>query len=171
MLNVEIKARTNNAEKAEKILLDLGAKYAGLDHQKDIYYQVAKGRLKLRIGNIENSLIFYRRENQKGAKTSYFEIARLAHNSGIENVLNTALGVKIIVEKKRKIFYIDNVKFHIDQLDNLGDFIEIEAMDMNGQFTKSELQESCLSYMKKLKIANKDLVANSYADLILSQLG
>ncbi|HPJ79511.1 MAG TPA: hypothetical protein PK489_12035, partial [Prolixibacteraceae bacterium] len=62
--NIEIKARTGRGEAIRKILLEAGAEFRGTDHQKDTYFRVSSGRLKLREGNIENQLIHYRRADQ-----------------------------------------------------------------------------------------------------------
>ena len=67
-LNIEFKARTNNIQALEEKLLSLNPQFIGEDHQKDTYYNVKTGRLKLREGNIENALIWYQREDVKGAK-------------------------------------------------------------------------------------------------------
>jgi predicted adenylyl cyclase CyaB len=168
MLNVEIKARTFNPDQLEEILLKSGAEYVGLDYQKDIYYQVKAGRLKLRVGNIENSLIYYERADQKEAKSSHFELARFSPDIGIENVLFKALDVKVIVEKQRKIFYLQNLKIHIDHLNELGDFVEIEARDMEGEFSETELYEHCQNCMQQLNIKQADLIDISYSDMIMA---
>jgi adenylate cyclase class 2 len=69
-INFEFKARTNNLDFLEKKLLELNPKYIGQDKQTDTYFNVAKGRLKLREGNIENALIYYERQNVANAKQS-----------------------------------------------------------------------------------------------------
>ena len=168
MLNVEIKARIKDPELVEMQLVQVGAVFHGTDFQKDIYYQVNKGRLKLRKGNIENSLIYYERANQKEAKSSFFELTRLPANTNIEQVLAKVLEVKVIVEKKRKIFYWDNLKIHIDFLKELGHFVEIEARDMDGRFTENELQLQCLNCQKLLDIRESDLLSTSYSDMLLA---
>ena len=71
-LNIEIKAKIKNPKRIKQLLIQLKADYKGQDHQIDTYFHVVKGRLKLREGNIENHLIFYQRENQKGPKESNY---------------------------------------------------------------------------------------------------
>jgi adenylate cyclase class 2 len=112
-INIEIKARCFHPEKVEAFLLANGASFKGLDHQKDTYFNVPSGRLKLRQGNIENSLIFYDRPDRSGPKQSDFLLSPVGDGPAQEKLLEKALGIKVVVEKKRKIFYIDNVKFHI----------------------------------------------------------
>ena len=89
----------------EAFLLAHHAAFAGLDLQKDTYFNIPNGRLKLRQGNIENNLIFYKRNNQKGSKQSDFHLATVTEPLELENLLTEALGIKAIVEKKN-IFLI-----------------------------------------------------------------
>lgn len=75
-LNVEIKAKCSEPGKVKKYLLDHHAEYRGLDRQVDVYFNCPEGRLKLRKGNIENSLIFYNRDNKAGPKASEVNMVR-----------------------------------------------------------------------------------------------
>ena len=72
-----------------------------------------------------------------------------------------------VVDKKREIYFIKNVKFHIDTVVGLGEFIEIEAIDMDGSIGKDKLDSQCKEYIKLLNIMDKDLISDSYGDLIL----
>ncbi|MGH1337011.1 MAG: class IV adenylate cyclase [Aureispira sp.] len=170
--NVEIKAHCTALEPLEKILLDKGADYKGLDHQIDTYFQVPNGRLKLREGTIECALIHYNRANQLTAKRSeihYYKPTVRAHSTDLKRTLEAALGIKVIVDKQRHIFFIDNVKFHLDQVQELGTFVEIEAIDQEGIYTEEALQVQCLHYQSLLGIEPKDLIAYSYSDLLLER--
>src|SRR5690349_4868453 len=126
-LNIEIKARCQDPRHIREYLLRNNAEFKGTDLQTDTYFTVSYGRLKLREGNIENNLIFYHRPDQSGPKRSFFQLVKVEDASGLKEVLAKANGVKICVRKRREIYYIDNVKFHIDEVDDLGTFIEIEA--------------------------------------------
>ena len=167
-LNVEIKARSTDLKSIRKYLQDRHAKFLGTDEQTDTYFNVSNGRLKLREGIIENNLIYYNRSNQADPKSSHFQLVRLDQPKEIKEVLTQSCGIKIIVHKRREIFYIDNVKFHIDELDGLGSFVEIEAGNILADKTESELLEQCNFYMKEFGISANDLVAESYSDLLLS---
>jgi len=169
MKNVEIKARCENPSAVEKILLENGADFKGVDKQTDTYFNVAKGRLKLRRGNIENSLIYYDRPNKKGPKRSDFYLFKTSNLQEIKPLLDNALGVLVEVVKKRKIFYIDFVKFHIDEIEGLGYFVEIEAGDLDDTKDIEQLREACDYYMKLLGIKEENLVNMSYSDMLLSK--
>src|SRR3989344_9198321 len=116
LINVEFKARCSDTERIRKILYSLKAEYKGRDHQVDIYFNVPNGRLKLRKGNIENNLIGYEREDYAGAKQSNVHLVRVEPGSNLEQALTTTLGVKAVVDKQRDIYFIGNVKFHLDEV-------------------------------------------------------
>src|ERR1700741_4977643 len=125
-LNVEIKARCKNPDAIRNYLQTNHAIFKGTDEQTDTYFNVANGRLKLREGNIENNLVYYERKNEEGAKESNFQLINLPDAKRLKEMLTRSLGIKIIVEKKREIYFIGNVKFHIDEVVGLGNFAEIE---------------------------------------------
>src|SRR5688572_25725673 len=124
-LNVEIKARCNNPAAIRQYLSDHNADFKGTDNQTDTYFNVPNGRLKLREGNIENNLIFYERVNQAGPKNSNFNLVRVPDQASLKEVLAKSVGILVEVKKEREIYYIDNVKFHLDTVPLLGSFVEI----------------------------------------------
>ena len=166
-LNVEIKARTNDIDATREWLLSNNADYKGLDKQTDTYFNVANGRLKLRQGNIENALIHYKRENQAEPKDSQVTMTHVENDEMLKQVLRKACGVLVEVIKKREIYFIGNVKFHFDTVQNLGTFIEVEAIDTNGSIGKEKLQEQCDHYAAMFTIKEEDFMADSYSDMIM----
>jgi predicted adenylyl cyclase CyaB len=128
---------------------------------------VSDGRLKLREGKIENNLIFYARSDQTGPKSSSFNLVKIEDANGLKEVLERSCGIKMIVRKKREIYYIDNVKFHIDQVPELGSFVEIEAGNISVTKTEAELLLQCNFYLKEFGIKEQDLIAGSYSDLLM----
>jgi predicted adenylyl cyclase CyaB len=166
ILNIEIKATTDSPQKIEEILNSLNARYEGVDHQIDTYFSVDSGRLKLREGNIEKSLILYHRKEIKGLKKSEVVLQKFnSELSGLKSILQTLLKTQVIVEKYRKIFFIENVKFHIDEVKDLGFFIEIEAIDETGNLNETQLREQCSYYIDLFGIKNTDLIDKSYCDM------
>ena len=111
IINSEIKARCGDQEAVRQYLREHGADFKGTDHQIDTYFDVPEGRLKLRQGPIENNLIFYRRADTVRPKQTTIHILPVAPDSTIGEVLTAALGVRVIVDKQREIYFIDNVKF------------------------------------------------------------
>lgn len=169
IINFEIKAKCSDHKKIRDYLTRNGSVSKGTDHQIDTYFNVPDGRLKLREGLIENNLIFYKRNNKSGPKRSEVNLAVVEKDSGIRGVLEHALGVKIRVDKKREIYFIDNVKFHIDTVDSLGAFMEIEAIDSDGSIGPDSLRKQCEKYMQEMGINQQDLIKDSYSDMLLAK--
>jgi len=166
-LNFEFKAIAASLSELENLLLSLNPLFVGLDHQVDTYFNVPNGRLKLREGNIEHALIHYTRSNISGAKQSDVLLYQHQPDASLKQILTTALGVKTVVDKKRKIYFIENVKFHFDDVEQLGTFVEVEAIDKDGSIGIDTLKEQCRKYAQLFGIQEKDFVAQSYSDLLL----
>lgn len=167
--NIEIKAKSTNQDRVREILQSKNADFKGLDHQIDTYFNVSDGRLKLREGKIENHLIHYQREDKEGPKQSDVIIFKSDSESSLKEILTKALGVLIVVDKKREIYFIDNVKFHIDIVKDLGAFIEIEAIANDESIGKEKLLEQCQFFLNLLEISQENLVSVSYSDLLLQR--
>lgn len=167
--NFEFKAKIDGIEKYENKLRTLNPKFSGLDYQTDTYFNVKQGRLKLREGNIENALINYDRENVSGAKESQIILYQHQPNIALKNILIKQFGVKIVVNKQRKIYFVNNVKFHFDFVENLGTFIEVEAIDANGEFTVEELKQQCDHYFNFFELALSNMIDKSYSDMLLEK--
>ena len=168
-VNIEIKARSDNQDEIRRILKSKNADFKGIDHQIDTYFNVNFGRLKLREGNIENHLIHYQREDKEWPKQSDVTLFKSDPKSSLKEILTKALGILVVVDKKREIYFIDNVKFHIDVVEHLGTFVEIEAIDNDGNIGKKKLLEQCQLYLDVFKIPQKDLISVSYSDLLLKK--
>jgi predicted adenylyl cyclase CyaB len=168
-INFEFKARHNDIAEAEQILQKHSPRFVGEDHQIDTYFNVPNGRLKLRKGTIEQALIFYQRPNVAGAKQSDVILYQHKADAALEQILVQSLGIKTVVDKKRKIYFIDNVKFHFDWVEGLGTFVEVEAIDKNGSIGLEKLKEQCGHYQQLLGVQETDFMAESYSDLLLAK--
>ncbi len=166
-LNFEFKAATTQLALLEEKLLTLNPVLKGTDVQTDTYFNVSEGRLKLREGNIENALIHYIRPNIAGAKQSDILLYKHQPDATLKAILVKTLGVKVVVKKSRKIYFVDNVKFHFDTLENLGTFVEVEAIADEQHATLEAIQEQANFYKDFLGIEEKDFVAVSYSDLVI----
>jgi adenylate cyclase, class 2 len=166
-LNVEIKAKCHNHAAIEQILLERNARFIGLDHQIDTYFKVPNGRLKLREGNIENTLIFYDRPNQAGPKKSDIILYHVQPDASLKAILEKTNGVLAVVDKQRKIFFIENVKFHLDDVLGLGQFVEIEAIDTEVGLGYDFLLAQCTFYIDLFGIQESDLLTHSYSDMVM----
>jgi len=120
-INFEFKARTNKLVELEEKLKHYNPIFIGTDHQVDTYFNTKTGRLKLREGNIENSLIHYDRPDVADAKQS--DVLLYSHQAkNIKRNINSIEWSKIVVDKFRNIYFLDNVKFHFDTVETLGTF-------------------------------------------------
>lgn len=168
--NIEIKARCANASSIRNYLQQQQARFVGVDDQTDTYFNTANGRLKMRQGPIENALIYYNRENKAGPKLSEVKLLPLDKNAELlKDVLTKTNGVKVLVKKKREIWFIDNVKFHIDEVEGLGSFVEIEAIDKDGSLGLEKITEQCCFYLQQFQLGEDDLLTHSYSDLLINQ--
>ncbi|MEM6335966.1 MAG: class IV adenylate cyclase [Bacteroidota bacterium] len=165
MLLVEFKARCADLDAVHEKIQALDHRFVGEDHQIDTYFEVPNGRLKLREGTIEHTLIHYHRDEPAGLKTSTVTLFR-PQSTGLGDVLQAALPVQIVVDKRRAIYFVGNVKLHLDSVKGLGTFVEVEAIDQDGSRSHAELARQCEHFKQVLGIRDEDLVAGSYADLL-----
>lgn len=167
-LNVEIKARHEDKAGVRKILNSRGARFMGVDRQVDTYFCVPKGgRLKYRESKVDgNCLVYYEREDKAGPKESRL-IKMDNPPPEIKELLGKSLGVLVVVEKEREIYFIDNIKFHIDSLKGLGNFVEIEAICKDGKsIPKETLLAQVEEYVGLFGIKKEHLVECSYSDMV-----
>ncbi len=167
--NFEFKARVADASAYEEKLQTLSAQFIGEDFQTDTYFKVAQGRLKLREGSIEQALIHYLRPDINGAKLSNVLLYKAPADDTLRAILTRSLGVLVVVEKRRRIYFLGNVKFHFDEVNSLGQFIEVEVIDELNQLCTDELQAQCLYYARFFELTPDDFVSKSYSDLLLEK--
>lgn len=141
-----------------------------MDHQIDTYFNVSNGRLKLREGNIENFLVHYERSDKEGPKQSVVSLYASQPGSSLKETLTRALGILVVVDKQREIYFIENVKFHVDIVRGLGTFMEIEAVDYDGNIGLEKLNEQCNKYLEDMGIKDEDLISGSYSDMLLKNV-
>jgi adenylate cyclase, class 2 len=170
-VNYEFKARTSQLDVLEAKLKSLDPVFKGEDHQVDTYFNVHQGRLKLREGNIEHALIWYERPDEAGAKQSNVILYQHKPDPALKDILINSLGIKTVVDKKRRIYFIDNVKFHFDRVAGLGTFVEVEAIDLTGSAGLEKLEDQCRRYAGLFELQPDNYIANSYSDLLLAAQG
>lgn len=171
MKNIEFKARCLDHVPIKAYLAEVNARYVGEDHQVDTYFHVPKGRLKLREGTIERSLIFYQRPDQAGPKQSDVKLYAVEGETSeaLRALLDQALGIKVVVDKRRHIYFINNIKIHLDTVDGLGTFLEVEAIDRTGDVDAEVLHQQCEHLLMQFSVAEDDLITHSYSDMLLEK--
>ena len=167
LVNFEFKAPLRNEKHIRAVLKEQRAKFVGTDHQVDTYFCVPHGRLKVREGDIENALIFYERPNRQGARASQVHMLELPPENPVKSILSAALGVLAVVDKRREIYFVDNVKIHLDRVRTLGAFVEVEAISRRASLDQVRAQAH--EFRRLFQIAAEDLLGESYSDLMLAK--
>lgn len=167
--NAEFKARCADLE-ATRILVEQlqPVFFQGTDFQRDTYFKVPEGRIKLREGNIEHALIYYQRAETIGTKSSDIELYRFSADPALRSILCKALPILVVVDKQRDIYFHGEVKIHLDLVQGLGTFLEVEVIDNTGNIPMEVLEEKCHWYAQYFGVKAHDFVAASYSDLLLN---
>lgn len=167
--NVEIKAYLKDVEGVLKASSEICTEGPIIIQQEDVFFDVDKGRLKLRkLEGKTSQLIFYERPDQDGPKFSDYNITEITEPQSLQETLGKCLGIKGIVKKTRTLYFVGQTRIHIDKVHNLGDgnFMELEVVMQEGQ-TVEEGQNIADNLMKKLGILKTDLISGAYIDMIL----
>lgn len=164
--NLELKAYISSVSDALCAARHLNAKAKGILQQRDIYYNVPRGRLKLRIINNRHAeLIFYNRLNKKGSRYSDYFLLPVSNAKLTNELCTSAFGQKVVVKKKRRLFIYKNSRIHIDTLSGLGTFIEFEVLVNRG---KQQAQKLLQLLAAEFCIKHADTIAVSYSDMMIN---
>ena len=164
--NIELKARLPAFSAAEKCLSDLQISRSAVIRQSDIFFKSHRGRLKLRrFPDNTGELIFYQREDLKGPKISSYHIYRTEDAGGLQKTLELAYPVLGEVNKIRDLYLTGHTRIHLDRVDRLGDFLELEVVMEEGQ-TIEEGAKIAMALMQKLGISMEDCIGEAYIDLL-----
>src|SRR5262245_463847 len=126
--NVEIKARDADPAGTLERALSLGATDEGVLAQRDTYFGRARGRLKLREEPEGATLIAYARPDENEARTSAYRLAEVSDPQALREALDAALGTRVVVDKRRHLLLYEHVRIHLDDVEGLGAFVELEAV-------------------------------------------
>lgn len=165
--NVELKAHDRDPARSLAVCAALDD---AVDHgtlwQRDTYFRVAHGRLKLREERPGGAtLIQYLRPDDADAKLSRYRLVGVDDAEACRAALEAALGTRVVVEKQRRLFVWRDVRIHLDTVAGLGAFVEFEAVAPAG--SDLALEHARVAELRAaLSIAGEDLVAEGYADLI-----
>ncbi|MBL8830278.1 MAG: class IV adenylate cyclase [Planctomycetaceae bacterium] len=165
--NIELKARLPNLAAAREVAVRIATRYLGIQRQIDTYFVASHGRLKLREIDEPRlaQLVWYERANTSDAKSSDYRLVEVANPSELKAALSAALGVRLAVDKRREIFLYDNVRIHLDEVVNLGTFLEFEAV-LNAQINDQRGHEQLAWLREQFSIADEQLIDVSYSDLL-----
>ncbi len=164
--NIEIKARVAD-------LHALAARTAAIAHsgptsipQDDTFFRCATGRLKLRVlEDGHGELIFYRRTDEGGPKESFYLISRTDSPDTLRDVLTLANGQEGRVVKHRTLFLVGRTRVHLDRVEGLGDYMELEVVLADEEALDDGVREA-QALMARLGIGADCLVEGAYHDLL-----
>lgn len=167
MNNLEFKVQISNLKEYEEKLLTLRPKLLGTELQTDTYFKVTNGRLKLRESNFKNTLINYYRLENTGAKIAEVMLYQHEPNIMLKKILSEQLGIKVIVNKKRKKYSINHTVFHFDNVTDLGTFLEVEVTNAEDSLTLEKMQTEINKYLQFFELEESQFISASYSDLLM----
>ena len=167
LLNIEIKARCRDLAAARRAAQRAATRYVGIDQQVDTYFRTREGRIKLRESSLEGGqLVPYLRPDTPGPKRADYQVIPVEDAAGLKALMSRILGVHRVVRKEREIFLHENVRIHLDRVEGLGEFVELEAVFDGSPAAEAEQRRVVDFLMKALGIDAGDLLAGSYEGLV-----
>ena len=169
--NIEIKARITSVDALEPIAAALATRGPIEILQDDTFFTCSTGRIKLRaFSAAEGELIFYRRTDERGPKESFYLRAPTASPDVLREVLSLAYGQVGRVVKRRTLYLVGRTRVHLDRVEGLGHYLELEVVLEEGEPSESGATEA-RTLMGRLGIAPSDLVETAYVDLLAQKRG
>jgi homotetrameric cytidine deaminase len=165
--NVELKATDPDPDRSLAVCLELGAEDQGTLFQRDTYFRVADGRLKLREEPVRGAeLIQYHRPDDAQARESRYRLVRVEDPDGLREALDAALGTLVVVEKARHLLLWEGVRIHLDRVTGLGSFVELEGVAAPDSDLTAE-RERVAKLSAALGLEGR-VLADSYSDRLLA---
>ena len=166
MRNIEVKTRVPDWERLGRELARAGARDDGVETQQDIFYACRSGRLKLRLSSRSGAmLIHYVRADAARVRASDYDLAPVVDGDALRRVLDAGLERLGVVRKTRHLYWIDNVRVHLDEVEGLGRFLELEAI-----VDQAHPEASCRRHTEELLqafgIRPADHLRHAYGDLL-----
>ena len=167
MRNIELKARLRDRDHALVVCHRIGANAQGDIHQIDTYFRVPSGRLKLREAEPgRTELVFYHRPDVAGPKGCDYALEPAQPT--IKSMLSDALGVLTVVDKVRTLYLWENVRIHLDRVQDLGDFIEFEAV-LDDTHDDADGHAKLARLIEDFGLTDDEHLEVSYLDLMLAR--
>jgi predicted adenylyl cyclase CyaB len=165
--NIEIKARAREFDRLRERAAALGPEAPLFYRQQDFFYDVPRGRLKLRRfeDGTPAELIFYQRDDRDGPKASYYTRSPVTNPDAMHALLATALTTRGIVTKERHVYLVGRTRIHLDRVDGLGDFVELEVV-LAADDDEAGGEAEAHDVFAKLGVSHDDLIAVAYVDLL-----
>jgi predicted adenylyl cyclase CyaB len=166
--NIEIKARVRNFDEIRRRAEDLSDSPVEVIPQEDTFFNTPHGRLKLRLlAEDRAQLIYYTRPDQEGPKRSDYHISHSSDPANLKRVLELAYGIRGVVRKTRYLYLVGQTRVHLDDVEGLGQFMELEVV-MQEKQSDAEGQAIAEALMASLGVDKTDLLEGAYMDLLES---
>ena len=166
--NIEIKAYAQNFDEIRHRAEALSDMPVEVIPQEDIFFNTPQGRLKLRIlSTNKGQLIYYTRPDQEGPKRSDYHISHTTDPANLKHVLELAYGIRGVVRKTRYLYQVGQTRVHLDDVEGLGQFMELEVVMREGQ-SDAQGQAIAEGLMASLGVERNDLLEGAYMDLLES---
>lgn len=162
--NIEIKAHARNFEEMTSRAEKLSDTPVQIIPQEDIFFNTPHGRLKLRVLAEHAQLIYYTRPDQQGPKRSNYHITRSHDPENLKRVLELAYGIRGVIKKTRYLYLVGRTRIHLDDVEGLGQFMELEVVMQEGQ-SDADGQAIAEDLMTRLGVERSDLIDGAYMDL------
>jgi predicted adenylyl cyclase CyaB len=163
--NIELKARVNDPEALRAVVAALGARFVWERLQRDTFFGVPRGYLKLReVEGEPAELIAYERAPGSRLRPSDYEIATVADGAELRAVLARSLEVRGVVAKRRVLYLWEHTRIHLDEVEGLGTFLELETVVAG--ITVEEAHTEAARVMEALRIRSEDLLDRPYLELL-----
>jgi len=165
-VNIEIKARARHSHELHRRAAALSGKPGEVMQQEDVFFHSPHGRLKLRIlAPDRGQLIYYERVDQAGPKRSDYHLVETSDPEDLKRVLEQAYGIRGVVRKTRTLYLVGQTRIHLDDVDGLGQFLELEVVLRPGQ-SDADGQAIAEDFMAKLGVDKLELVDGAYMDFL-----
>jgi len=164
--NIEIKARARDFADLRQRAEALSDSPVQVIPQEDTFFHTIRGRLKLRqLAPERGQLVYYERPDQDGPKRSNYHIFETSDPSGLKATLSLALGVRGVVRKTRYLYLVGQTRVHLDEVEGLGEFMELEVV-LRPEQSDAEGQAIAHDLMTRLGVREEDLLEGAYMDLL-----
>jgi predicted adenylyl cyclase CyaB len=163
--NIEIKARIPSVAALTTRAATLADSGPTEILQDDTFFECPSGRLKLRtFANSSGELIFYRRSDERGPKQSFYVRTPTTDPDSLRETLALAYGVVGRVRKHRTLYISGRTRIHLDVVENLGEFLELEVVLHDGESLEAGVREA-EDLMRRLGVESSQLIDRAYVDL------
>ncbi len=169
MQNIEIKVRVPALNPVRELAVALGAEPHWAQEQTDTYFNANHGRLKLRetSDDASGTLISYSRPDETESRISQYRLLPVSEPETLKRMLGETLGVLVTVEKRRELLIYCSTRIHLDEVNGLGTFVELETVIADQ--SPDEAWQEHQFVREQLGLGSHEPVPVSYSDLMLEK--